>query len=533
MIRIKNFKLPFDHNEQDLKDSLSKRLLVCAQDLGEITLIRKSLDARSCRCIEVVYTIDVRVKEEPSILAQFANDVNISLAPCMKYQMPQVLRKSKKCAIVVGSGPCGLFAALILAQLGQNPIVVERGKDVDSRIKDVQEFWDAGKFSPASNVQFGEGGAGTFSDGKLTTQIKDKLNRSRKVLQELVAAGAPSEILHEAKPHIGTDNLITVVKEIRKQIISLGGEVRFETKLTDIKIENGEVVAAVVNDSELIETDAIILALGHSARDTFEHLGQLGIDIEAKAFSMGVRIEHPQAVVNQAKFGKFADEPLLGSAEYKLVAHCDNGASAYTFCMCPGGEVVASSSEVGGVVTNGMSRYARNSSNANSALLVGVAPSDFGSSDPLAGIEFQRKWERKAFALGGSNYFAPVQLVGDFLLGIESKSLGAVKPSYKPGVTPCDLADCLPDFVCETLRKAIPMLEKKLKGFSMYDAVMTAIESRSSSPVRILRDESFQSTSIKGLYPAGEGAGYAGGIISAAIDGIKVAEALCLETLSK
>jgi hypothetical protein len=461
-----------------------------------------------------------------------------------------------------------LFAALALAQAGAKPILIERGKDVVRRVKDVQTFWKDGTLNPESNVPFGEGGAGTFSDGKLTTQIKDKHNRVRKVLEELVAAGAPEEILWQAKPHIGTDNLVRVVKHLREKILSLGGQVRFETKLTGLVVKDHRITGAVVSRvqgnagfqpalntaqagclrsvTETIATDGLVLALGHSARDTFEMLHQAGVTMELKPFSIGVRIEHPQALIDTAQYGKFAGHPRLGAADYKLVHHCQNGRSAYTFCMCPGGEVIAASSEPGGIVTNGMSVYRRNRPNANSALLVGVTPEDFvkfsildagpqiengklkmeNKNTPLAGIAFQRHWEQKAFAVGGRNYFAPVQLVGDFLNRKPSLYLGQIIPSYTPGVTPCDLAETLPAFVIETLRLAIPEMDKKLRGFAMPEAVMTAVESRSSCPLRILRDESFQSVSVRGLYPAGEGAGYAGGIISAAVDGLKIAEAL-------
>lgn len=526
MIRLRDITLPFDHKEEALASSILERLGIPDDQLLNFTIVHKSIDARRKNRIITVYTIDIEVKNEAKVLLRFSQNPQITTSPCMNYQLPTVGNIQGPSPVVVGSGPCGLFVTLLLAQMGFKPILIERGKKISSRVKDVQNFWHKGQLDPESNVQFGEGGAGTFSDGKLTTQIKDKYNRSRKVLEEFVRAGAPEEILYQAKPHIGTDNLVKIVKNLRNTIISLGGQVRFETKLTGIKIKDGKVAGAIVNDSETIETDTIALASGHSARDTFEMLAQLDIPIEAKPFSIGVRIEHPQSLIDKAQYGKFASHQLLGSADYKLVHHCENGRSAYTFCMCPGGEVIASSSEFGGVVTNGMSCYSRNNFNANSALLVGVTPRDFGSTNPLAGIEFQRKWERKAFETGGNNYFAPVQLVGNFLSGRPSNSLGGVCPSYTPGTTPCDLAECLPEFVLETLRLAIPQMDKKLNGFAMNDAVMTAVESRSSSPIRIVRDETFQSPAIKGLYPAGEGAGYAGGIISTAVDGIKIAEAI-------
>ncbi|MDD5326518.1 MAG: hypothetical protein PHY02_01735 [Phycisphaerae bacterium] len=526
MIRIREITLPFDHKEEVLAKSVLERLGIPENQLIGFTIAHKSIDARHKNHIVAVYTIDAELKNESELLPKFSQDIRISAVPCTNYQMPKIGNIQGPRPVIVGTGPCGLFAALILAQLGFKPILIERGRQVTSRVKDVRDFWDKGLLVPESNVQFGEGGAGTFSDGKLTTQIKDKFNRSKKVLEEFVRAGAPEEILYHAKPHLGTDNLVKIVKNLRDTIISLGGEVRFETKLTGIKIKEGKVAGAIVNDSETIETDTIVLALGHSARDTFEMLHQLNIPMVAKSFSIGVRIEHPQSLIDKAQFGKFASNRLLGHAEYKLVYHCETGRSAYTFCMCPGGEVIASSSEPAGVVTNGMSRYSRNNPNANSALLVGITPQDFESVNPLAGIEFQRKWERKAFEAGGNNYFAPVQLVADFLAAKSSNSLGDVRPSYTPGTAPCDLAECLPGFVVETLRLAIPQFDKKLKGFARSDAVMTAVESRSSSPIRIIRDETLQSPAVKGLYPAGEGAGYAGGIISSAVDGIKIAEAI-------
>ena len=530
MIRFRDLTLPFDHNEEALTNSILKRLDIAQDQLVKFTIVNKAIDARRKTNIIAVYTIDAEIKNETDLLARFSDDIRVSAAPSMDYQMPSIGEATGASPVVVGSGPCGLFTALVLAQAGLKPILIERGKDVKSRITDIQSFWQDGKLNPESNAQFGEGGAGTFSDGKLTTQIKDKQNRLRKVLNEFVIAGAPEEILYLTKPHLGTDNLVRIVKNIRKMIISLGGQVRFETKLTDIKIIDGKVAGAIVNDSETIETDTIVLGLGHSARDTFEMLHRQGVPIEAKAFSIGVRIEHPQSMINKSQYGKHASHELLGAADYRLVHHCENGRSAYTFCMCPGGEVIACSSEPGCLTTNGMSRYSRDMPNANSALLVGVTPKDYRSTSPLGGIEFQRKWEKKAFEAGGNDYFAPAQLVGDFLKGRESRSLGKVFPSYMPGVTLCNLEECLPDFVVKTLRLAIVEMDKKLKGFADNDAVMTAIESRSSSPVRILRNESFQSPAFEGLYPAGEGAGYAGGIISSAVDGIKISEAIISKT---
>ncbi len=530
MIRLREIALPFDHKPEELAEAVARKLDLPLAELGEMRIVRKSIDARKKNHILAVYIVDIETADQAGVLARLIDNPHIGPAPQMDYNFPAYTTADKKSPIVVGSGPCGLFAALLLAQAGAKPILIERGKQVKSRIQDVNTFWQRGVLDPASNVAFGEGGAGTFSDGKLTTQIKDKHGRVQKILSELVSAGAPEEILYESRPHIGTDYLVKVVKNIREKIIALGGQVRFETQLTGLIIRNGQLAGAVVNNGETLETGTLILALGHSARDTFEMLHTHGVAMEPKALSIGVRIEHLQSLIDKSQYGRFAGHPQLGAADYKLVHHGRTGRSAYTFCMCPGGEVIAASSEPGGIVTNGMSRYARKQPNANSALLVGITPEDFGSSAPLAGIAFQRTWEQRAFVVGGSNYFAPAQRVGDFLADKTSVSLGAVAASYTPGVTLCNLADCLPGFVVETLREAIAALDNQLHGFAMPDAVMTAVESRSSSPLRILRDESFQSISIRGLFPAGEGAGYAGGIISAAVDGIKAAEAVCAST---
>ena len=526
MIRLRDITLPFDHQPEALRIKILNHLDISAAELLEVVIVRKSIDARRKNRIVCVYTVDVQVTDEESLLAAFQEDAKVSVSTSNEYKLSASHQFSGPSPVVVGSGPCGLFAALMLARMGARPILVERGKDVVSRVRDVQTFWGEGVLSSESNAQFGEGGAGTFSDGKLVTQIKDSQNRIRQVLKEFVDAGASKEILYEARPHIGTENLVRVVKHLRETIISLGGQVRFETKLTGLVVRNAAVNGVHVNDNETLETDCVVLALGHSARDTFEMLHEAGVAMAAKPFSIGVRIEHPQSVIGKAQYGKFAGHPALGAADYKLVHHCGNGRSAYTFCMCPGGEVIACSSESGGVVTNGMSHYRRNRPNANSALLVGVGFEDWGSENPLAGVAFQRTWERKAFEVGGGTYAAPIQLVGDFLAGRASHKTGQVQPSYTPGVTVCDLRDCLPEWVVQTLREAISEMDKKLRGFAMHDAVMTAVESRSSSPVRLLRDETRQSISIKGLYPAGEGAGYAGGITSSAVDGIKVAEAI-------
>lgn len=524
MIRITDIALSFDHTDKELKQAVLKKLAIEADELDSFNIVRRAIDARRKNKILAVYTIDAQVKDQAEVLRKLS-DNRISAATSKEYKMAAV-SGSRSVPVIVGTGPCGLFAALILAQMDLKPVVIERGKKVCERIKDVHTFWQKGTLNTESNVQFGEGGAGTFSDGKLTTGTKDKFNRSRKVLEELTAAGAPEEILYQAKPHIGTDNLIKVVKNLRSAIVSLGGDIRFETKLTEIKIKDGKVAGAVVNNGEVIETDSIVLALGHSAQDTFEMLYELDVPMEPKPFSIGVRIEHHQSVIDKVQYGKFAGHNLLGPAEYKLVEHCPSGRSAYTFCMCPGGKVIASSSQAETIVTNGMSSYLRSGSNANSGLLVGVGPEDFGGAGPLAGMQFQRKWEKKAFEIAGGNYFAPAQLVGDFLAGRTSKSFGDIQPSYIPGVTLASIEECLPEFVIETLRTALGQMDKKLKGFAAKDAVMTAIESRSSCPVRILRNDSFQSPAIKGLYPGGEGAGCAGGIISAAVDGIKIAEAI-------
>ena len=526
MVRIKNIVLAFDHGQEELDNEILGRLQVPKPDLIRYTIVRKSLDARKKNQIKVVYTVDAEMADESRWLALCAGDPDIDTAPSTTYIPPKKASKPKLPPVIVGSGPCGLFASLILAEAGFCPIVIERGKNVSQRIKDVNNFWHNGILDPESNVCFGEGGAGTFSDGKLTTQIKDKSNRIRKILREFVEHGAKDEILFQAKPHIGTDHLITIVKNLRKKIISLGGQIRFENKLTGIEAKSGRVLAAIVNDKDVIETNDLVLAIGHSARETYKLLHQIDIPMIAKPFSMGVRIEHPQEMINISQFGDCHSHPLLGPADYKLVCHSPDKRSVYTFCMCPGGKVIASSSEERGVATNGMSMHARHFENANSALLVNVETSDFENSYPLSGIDFQRKWEEKAFTLGGENYFAPAQMVGDFLVQKTSEQYGRVKPSYQPDVTMCDLRDCLPGFVADTLRYAIGKLNNTLKGFAMPEAVMTAIETRSSSPVKIIRTDTLESPALAGLYPAGEGAGHAGGIVSSAVDGIRVAEAI-------
>ncbi len=526
MIRVHDLTLPFDHRPQALDRAIVKRLHLGKADIIKYQIIRHSIDARRRSRIVFVYSVDVEVVDELKMLKACAKDAKIGPAPSTTYIMPESAPQGRIAPVVVGSGPCGLFCALILAELGYKPVLIERGKEVKARIHDVHRLWQEGELDPISNVQFGEGGAGTFSDGKLVTQIKDKLNRSRKVLNELVKAGAPEDILVQAKPHIGTDHLVNVVKRLRNKIIELGGEVRFETQLTDLVIKDNRVAGIIVNHDDQIDTSSVVLALGHSARDTFAMLHDKGVPMIAKPFSMGVRIEHPQALINQAQYGQHATHPSLGAADYKLVHHSSLGRSAYSFCMCPGGQVIGAASEAGRLVTNGMSHHARNLPNANSALVVSVTPEDFQTDDPMAGVAFQRLWEEKAFAVGGGQYHAPVQCVGDFLASKPTRFIRSVEPSYQPGVKCCDLRACLPEFVADTLREAIPALDRKLQGFAHPEAVMTGLESRSSSPLRILRDEAFQSPAFQGLFPAGEGAGYAGGIMSAAIDGIKVAEAI-------
>ena len=431
---------------------------------------------------------------------------------------------------MVGFGPCGIFAGLLLAQMGFKPIILERGTEVRQRTKDTWGLWRKNVLNPESNVQFGEGGAGTFSDGKLYSQIKDPKHHGRKVLHEFVKAGAPDEILYVSKPHIGTFRLTGVVENMRQQIEALGGEVRFQQRVTDVLIDDGHLTGVVLADGEQLNSRHVIMALGHSARDTFRMLHERGVYMEAKPFSVGFRIEHPQSLIDSARLGKYAGHPKLGAADYKLVHHAKNGRSVYSFCMCPGGTVVAATSEPGRVVTNGMSQYSRNERNANSGIVVGITPEDYPGG-PLAGIELQERLEAHAYVLGGSNYEAPAQLVGDFIAGKPSTALGSVEPSYKPGVSLGDLALALPAYAIEAIREALPAFEKQIKGFSMHDAILTGIETRTSSPLRMTRDGSMQSLNVKGLFPAGEGAGYAGGILSAGVDGIRIAEAVARDIL--
>ena len=521
-IRINNITLKLDEPMELLEKKVSKKLKIDKKEIEEFKILKESIDARKKHDIKFNYILEVKCKNEKK-LVQKLKDKDIKLEEEVKEEFVYGTKEMKSRPIVIGLGPAGLFASLVLAQRGYMPIMLERGLDVDNRTKDIDNFWVDRKFKNNSNVQFGEGGAGTFSDGKLTTRIKDI--RCRKVLTEFVNFGAPDEILYSNKPHVGTDILKSVVKNIREEIKRLGGTVKFDSKVTQINIEGSKIKSVIVNDEEMIETNIVVLAIGHSARDTYEMLHENGIKINQKPFAIGARIEHPQILINESQYKEFYNHPRLGAADYKLIEHTSNGRTAYTFCMCPGGTVIASASEEGEVVTNGMSEHARDKENANSAFLVNVKPSDFGSDHPLAGVEFQRKYERLAFELGGGNYNAPVQLVGDFLQDKVTTELGKVKPSYKPGYKFADLRECLPDFVCETMKEALPKLDNKLKGFAMHDAVLTGVETRSSAPIRIVRDEeTLESVSLEKLYPCGEGAGYAGGIVTAAVDGIKCAE---------
>ncbi len=522
MIRVSNIHLPLDYTDKTVRKKIAKQLRIDENAINGCSIFRRSVDARKKDNIYFLTSADIEVNTDENKICKRCKDAQI-VKP-YKYDIPKWIGGSSP--LVVGAGPAGLFAALILAQSGAKPVLIERGRDVDRRTEDVNSFWLSGKLDASSNVQFGEGGAGTFSDGKLSTGTKDI--RQRKVLIEFVSHGAPDEILYNAKPHIGTDRLKTTVKNIRKEIISLGGTVMFESKLTDINTSNGHIVSAVIdrNDSkEVIDTNSIILAIGHSARDTFEMLYKKSIPIEAKPFSVGARIEHLRETIDRSQYGEFAGNKRLGAANYKINVHIKNGRGVYTFCMCPGGKVVNASSEEGRLVTNGMSEFARDETNSNAALLVGVNPEDFVGDNPLRGMYFQREIESKAFRLGGENYNAPVQRVSDFLNSQKSTSLGEVIPSIAPGYTLTDISELYPEFISESMKSGIAEMGRKLKGFDDGDAILTAIESRSSSPVRILRSsDSLESVGIKGLYPCGEGAGYAGGIISAAVDGIKCAE---------
>ena len=524
MIRLNNINIPLEYNDAVLRKAAAKELRVEPKAIKTVSLFRRSVDARKKAQLHFTCTLDVEVAaDENNLLRKAKNAVKVTP---YRYEAPKWTGGASP--VVVGFGPAGMFAALVLAQSGAKPIVVERGRDVDARTADVQRFWTSGQLDETSNVQFGEGGAGTFSDGKLNTGTKD--SRQRKVLEEFVSHGAPEEILYNAKPHIGTDKLKITVKNIRREIISLGGKVLFKTKLTGYEVKNDRVCAAVVESggkTETIETDSVILAIGHSARDTFEMLADKRLPIEPKPFSVGARIEHRREMIDKAQYGSFAGHKALGAAPYKMNVHTANGRGAYTFCMCPGGAVVNASSESGRLCTNGMSEFARDKENSNAALLVSVTPDDYGNDSPLAGMYFQRELEEKAFRLGGGTYAAPVQRVEDFLQNRASAHFGDVVPSIGPDAVPSDLNNILPDYVCDSMKQAITEMGRRLRGFDCPDAVLTGTETRSSSPIRILRDpETLRSIAVKGLYPCGEGAGYAGGIISAAVDGIKCAEAV-------
>jgi uncharacterized protein len=587
MLRLTEIKLPLAHADGEIRSAILKRLGIADDELVSYAVFKRGVDARKPNAILFTYTLDVTLRDEAAVLARFANDQplrkgdvksgstaggasrqlpqsagsaitsdlaseagspsrmarsstsNVSLPPHVRitpdtryHFVAQAPKNLTSRPIIVGMGPAGLFAGLLLAQMGFRPLILERGKAVRERTKDTWGLWRQGVLNPESNVQFGEGGAGTFSDGKLYSQIKDPRYLSRKVLEEFVNAGAPEEILYESHPHIGTFRLVGMVEQMRETIQSLGGEIRFGSRVDDIEIVDGAVRGLVLNNGERIVTDHLVLAIGHSARDTFEMLHKRGVYIEPKPFSIGLRIEHPQSLIDAARYGKNAGNPLLGAADYKLVHHAGNGRSVYSFCMCPGGTVVAATSEPGRVVTNGMSQYSRNERNANSGIVVGITPEQDFPGDALAGVEFQRRWESRAFELGGGNYQAPGQLVGDFLAGRPSTKFGEVLPSYTPGVHLTDLSSALPDYAIEAIREALPAFAKQIKGFDMADAVLTGVETRTSSPIRIKRNkDDYQSINTRGLYPSGEGAGYAGGILSAAVDGIEVAEAVALSMM--
>ena len=532
MLRLSELRLPLDHAEDAVEAALRARLGVGDGALLSFAIARRAWDARKRSAIELVYSVDFSVADEIALLRRFAGDRSLTPKPDTTYRpvarAPATLARRP---VVIGTGPCGIFAALILAEMGFRPIILDRGKAVRERTKDTWGLWRRGELMPESNVQFGEGGAGTFSDGKLYSGIKDPQQLGRKVLEEFVGAGAPAEILFVAKPHIGTFRLVTLVENLRAKIEALGGEYRFGTRVESFVIETGRdgqrrLRGLVTESGEVIETDHAVLAIGHSARDSFGSLHDAGVFMEAKPFSIGVRIEHPQSIIDRARFGDFAGNTILGAADYKLVHHAGDGRSVYSFCMCPGGTVVAAASEEGRVVTNGMSQYSRAERNANAGIVVSITPERDYPGGPLAGIDFQRHWEERAFVAGGGGYRAPAQRIGDFLAGRASVALGDVVPSYQPGVTPTDLALCLPDFAVAAIRAALPAFARQIRGFDMADAVMTGVETRTSSPLRIRRDAALRSVNTLGLYPAGEGAGYAGGIYSAGVDGIRVAEAV-------
>ena len=549
MLRITELKLPLDHAEADLLTALVTKLGIRAEQVTRFVIFRRGYDSRKKADIQLVYTLDFDVPPAVAayLLKKFKRDVNLLPTPDTSYKFvadAATLGTKHLRPVVIGFGPCGIMAALILAQMGLRPIILERGKVGRERTLDTWALWRKSELNTESNVQFGEGGAGTFSDGKLWTQTKDPKHYGRKVLQEFVDAGAPDEILYVSKPHVGTFRLVKMVEHIRATIISLGGEFRFQHKVVDVEFEadssseSQKTIRTVVTENaegirETLRTDHVVLAIGHSARDTFKMLFDRGVHVEAKPFSIGFRIEHPQGLIDRARFGPSAGNAILGAADYKLVHHATNGRSVYSFCMCPGGTVVAATSEEGRVVTNGMSQYSRNERNANAGIVVGITPNDY-PGHPLAGIAFQQQWESRAYELGGRNYHAPAQLVGDFVAGVASTALGGVEPSYKPGVTLTDLASALPDYAVAAIREAIPAFEKQIPGFFMKDAVLTGVETRTSSPIRITRrDDDLLSLNVRGLFPAGEGAGYAGGIMSAGIDGIRVAEAVAASIVAR
>jgi uncharacterized FAD-dependent dehydrogenase len=531
MLRLSNLTLPLGHPPEDLGPAICARLGIPAEDLINHTVARRAHDARKKAAILMVYTVDVALRDEAAVLARFAGDSQVRPTPDTAYRLVAQAPKEFQRPVVVGAGPCGLFAGLILAQMGFKPIILDRGKVVRERTKDTWGLWRRSELNPESNVQFGEGGAGTFSDGKLYSQVKDPRHLGRKVLEEFVKAGAPEEILTEAHPHIGTFRLVTMVESMRETIEALGGEYRWQHRVDGIDLETAadgsrKIKGLHLSTGDYLAAEHVVLAVGHSARDTFQMLHDQGVHIEAKPFSIGVRIEHPQSWMDKARFGACAGHPDLGAADYSLAHHCANGRTVYSFCMCPGGTVVAATSEPERVVTNGMSQYSRNERNANSGFVVGIDPERDYPGHPLAGIEFQRKWESLAYTAGGSTYAAPAQKVGDFMAGRPSEELGEVQPSYKPGVKMTDLARCLPPFVIDAMREALPVFGRQIAGYDHPDVLLTGVETRTSSPIRITRGKDFQSLNTAGLFPAGEGAGYAGGILSAAIDGIKVAEAV-------